>query len=52
MEDYVAKADYHDYRAEANLHLRQRKECLDKAAAANSKRKYGVSAHYTQRVWR
>lgn len=42
--------EYQDYRAEANLHLQKRTECLQKAAAARKKGMGDVSIYYTQLV--
>ncbi|XP_067945378.1 NEDD4-binding protein 2-like [Watersipora subatra] len=50
VEEYASNADYVDYRAEANLHMKQRKEFLEKAALANSKRKFPVGSYYAEQA--
>lgn len=53
MEDVASVIDnpsYQDYRAEANLHLQKRTECLQKASVARRKGMGDVSTYYTRLV--
>mgnify|MGYP001799904953 FL=1 len=46
----ISNPSYQDYRAEANLHLQKRTECLQKAAVARRKGMGDVSTYYTRLV--